>query len=232
MTKLIPRNTTLPTSKSEVFSTAADSQSSVEINVLQGEREFARDNKTVGNFRLDGIPPAPRGVPQIEVKFDIDANGILSVSATDKGTGKKQDIKISGASTLSSDEVDRMVKDAETNAEEDKKKRDAVDTKNQADSLCFQTEKQVKEFGDKVPEEIKTKINEKVASLRSSISSDDLDGMKAGIEALNQEAMAMGQAVYQQTEQQKPPEGGPQPGGTQPGDNVVDADFKDSNDQS
>ena len=130
MTKLIPRNTTLPTSKSEVFSTAADGQTSVEVNVLQGEREFVKDNKSLGNFRLDGIPPAPRGVPQIEVKFDIDANGILSVTASDKGTGKSQDIKITGASTLSSDDVERMVADAEKNAADDKAKREAVDARN------------------------------------------------------------------------------------------------------
>merc|ERR1712070_748225 len=143
MTKLIPRNTTLPTSKSEVFSTAADGQTSVEINVLQGEREFVKDNKSLGNFRLDGIPSAPRGVPQIEVKFDIDANGILSVEACDKGTGKKQDIKITGASTLSSDEVDRMVSEAEKFSEEDKKKREDVDVRNNADSMAYQTEKQL-----------------------------------------------------------------------------------------
>ncbi|KIY91947.1 hypothetical protein MNEG_16016 [Monoraphidium neglectum] len=149
MTKLIPRNTTLPTSKSEVFSTAADGQTSVEINVLQGEREFARDNKSLGNFRLDGIPPAARGIPQIEVKFDIDANGILSVTATDKGTGKKQDIKITGASTLGKDEVEKMVGEADRFAAEDKKKREAVDAKNSAESLVYQSEKQLKEFADK-----------------------------------------------------------------------------------
>merc|ERR1711881_567243 len=142
MTKLIPRNTTLPTSKSEVFSTAADGQTSVEINVLQGEREFVKDNKSLGNFRLDGIPPAPRGVPQIEVRFDIDANGILSVTATDKGSGKKADIKITGASTLASEDVERMVREAEECAEDDAKKREVVDTKNQADSMVYQARKQ------------------------------------------------------------------------------------------
>ncbi|VFQ79419.1 unnamed protein product [Cuscuta campestris] len=144
MTKIIPRNTTLPTSKSEVFSTAADGQTSVEINVLQGEREFVKDNKSLGSFRLDGVPPAPRGVPQIEVKFDIDANGILSVTAIDKGTGKKKDITITGASTLPKDEVDRMVQEAEKFAREDKERRDAVDTKNQAESVVYQTEKRLK----------------------------------------------------------------------------------------
>lgn len=158
MTRLIPRNTTLPTSKSEVFSTAADGQTSVEINVLQGEREFARDNKSLGTFRLDGIPPAPRGVPQVEVKFDIDANGILSVTATDKGSGKQQDIKITGASTLDKGDVDRMVSEAEKFAGEDKKKREAVDTKNQAESMVYQTEKQLKEVEGKVPADTKVGV--------------------------------------------------------------------------
>lgn len=189
MTKLIPRNTTLPTSKSEVFSTAADGQTSVEINVLQGEREFVKDNKSLGNFRLDGIPPAPRGVPQIEVKFDIDANGILSVTATDKGTGKKQDIKITGASTLSGDEVDRMVKDAEKFASEDKLKREAVDTKNQADSMVYQAEKQVKDLGEKVPADLKAKVEEKITALRELAGKEDIDAIKKGMEALQQEVM-------------------------------------------
>ena len=177
MTKLIMRNTTLPTSKSEVFSTAADGQTSVEINVLQGEREFVKDNKSLGNFRLDGIPSAPRGVPQIEVKFDIDANGILSVSAVDKGTGKAADIKITGASTLSEDEVEKMVKDAEAFAPRtDKAQRDAVDTKNSADSMCYQTEKQLEELGDKIPEDTKEKVKGKVADLKAAIEADDLEG--------------------------------------------------------
>merc|ERR1711985_84832 len=150
MSKLIPRNTTVPSSKSEVFSTAADAQTSVEINVLQGEREFVRDNKSLGNFRLDGIPPAPRGVPQIEVRFDIDANGILSVTATDKGSGKKADIKITGASTLAKEDVERMVQEAEKFAEDDAKKRELVDIKNQADSLVYQARKQVSESADKL----------------------------------------------------------------------------------
>ena len=229
MTKLIMRNTTLPTSKSEVFSTAADGQTSVEINVLQGEREFVKDNKSLGNFRLDGIPSAPRGVPQIEVKFDIDANGILSVSAADKGTGKVADIKITGASTLSEDEVEKMVKDAEAFASEDAQKRDAVDTKNSADSMCYQTEKQMTELGDKIPEDVKEKVNAKLADLRAAIEADDLEGMKTKQEALQQEVMAMGQAMYQGG-------GGAPPGadagaGAGPGagagapDDVIDAEF-------
>ena len=208
MTKLIMRNTTLPTSKSEVFSTAADGQTSVEINVLQGEREFVKDNKSLGNFRLDGIPSAPRGVPQIEVKFDIDANGILSVSAADKGTGKVADIKITGASTLSEDEVSKMVKDAEQNATADAAKRDAVDTKNSADSMCYQTEKQLKELGEKIPADVQEKVNAKMADLRAAIEADDLEGMKTKQEALQQEVMAMGQAMYQGGDGGAPPPGG------------------------
>ena len=239
MTKLIPRNTTLPTSKSEVFSTAADGQTSVEINVLQGEREFVRDNKSLGTFRLDGIPPAPRGVPQVEVKFDIDANGILSVTATDKGTGKAQDIKITGASTLSSDDVDRMVQDAEKFADEDKVKREAVDTRNSADSMIYQAEKQVKEFGDKVPAELKAKVDAAVSTLKDAVAKDDTAAMKTGMEALQAEVMAIGQAVYSA--------GGAAGAGSAPGgdaggdgaapgggaasggdDTVIDADFTDS----
>ncbi|CAH9136774.1 unnamed protein product [Cuscuta epithymum] len=198
MTKIIPRNTTLPTSKSEVFSTAADGQTSVEINVLQGEREFVKDNKSLGSFRLDGIPPAPRGVPQIEVKFDIDANGILSVTAVDKGTGKKQDITITGASTLPTDEVDRMVKEAERFAKEDKERRDAIDTKNQAESLVYQTEKQFKELGDKVPTDVKDKVESKLKELKDAISSGSTQTIKDAMAALNQEAMQLGQSLYSQ----------------------------------
>ena len=235
MTKLIPRNTTLPTTKSEVFSTAADGQTSVEINVLQGEREFVKDNKSLGNFRLDGIPPAPRGVPQIEVKFDIDANGILSVSARDKGTGKTQDIKITGASTLSSDDVDRMVKEAEKFSGEDKKRREAVDTKNQADSMVYQTQKQVKDLGDKVPAELKAKVEAKVADLQAAIASDKTEAMKAAMEALNAEVMQMGQAVYSQGGAGAPGGGPGAPGGEAGAgptggkpDDVIDADFTDT----
>jgi len=235
MTRLIPRNTTLPTSKSETFSTAADGQTSVEINVLQGEREFARDNKSLGTFRLDGIPPAPRGVPQVEVKFDIDANGILSVTATDKGSGKKQDIKITGASTLGKDDVERMVKEAEKFAGEDKKRREAVDTKNQAESMVYQTEKQLKEFEEKLPADIKGKVEDKIKALKESIGSDDVEGMKKGMEALQQEAMQMGQAMYSQGgapgDQPGAAPGGASAGpdaGKRPGndDNVIDAEFK------
>merc|ERR1719478_1347336 len=233
LTKIIPRNTTLPTSKSEVFSTAADGQTSVEINVLQGEREFVKDNKSLGNFRLDGIPSAPRGVPQIEVRFDIDANGILAVEASDKGTGKKADISITGASTLPSDEVERMVQEAEKYAGEDKEKREAIDTRNSADSLVYQTKKQLEELGDKAPAEMKTQIEEKVKALEDAVAADDLEKMKSGQEELQKLVMEMGQAIYSQggAEGGAPPPPGadgeappPPPGGSKP-DDVIDADF-------
>lgn len=240
MTKIIPRNTTLPTSKSEVFSTAADGQTSVEINVLQGEREFVKDNKSIGRFRLDGIPPAPRGVPQIEVKFDIDANGILSVTATDKGTGKKQDITITGASTLPKDEVDRMVQEAEKFAREDKEKRDAIDTKNQAESVVYQTEKQIKELGDKVPADVKDKVEAKLKELKDATSGGSIQTIKDAMAALNQEVMQLGQSLYSQPGAAAGPAGsGPTPGagttgasgssGKDDGDEIIDADFSESN---
>ncbi|KAG0492846.1 hypothetical protein HPP92_006244 [Vanilla planifolia] len=238
MTKIIPRNTTLPTSKSEVFSTAADGQTTVEINVLQGEREFVRDNKSLGSFRLDGIPPAPRGVPQIEVKFDIDANGILSVTAVDKGTGKKQDITITGASTLPTDEVERMVKEAERFAKEDKEKREAIDTKNQAESVVYQTEKQLKELGDKVPDAVKDKVEAKLKELRDAISGGSTQSMKNAMAALNQEVMQLGQSLYNQPGAGAGAGAGPAPGaetgptgganGGADGGDVIDADFSDS----
>ncbi|CAN4119654.1 unnamed protein product [Withania somnifera] len=241
MTKIIPRNTTLPTSKSEVFSTAADGQTSVEINVLQGEREFVKDNKSIGRFRLDGIPPAPRGVPQIEVKFDIDANGILSVMATDKGTGKKQDITITGASTLPKDEVDRMVQEAEKFAREDKEKRDAIDSKNQAESVVYQTEKQLKELGDKVPADVKDKVESKLKELKDAISGGSTQTIKDAMASLNREVMQLGQSLYSQPGAAAGPAGsGPTPGagatgaagstGKDDGDGeVIDADFSESN---
>uniref|UniRef100_A0A803KZX1 Uncharacterized protein n=1 Tax=Chenopodium quinoa TaxID=63459 RepID=A0A803KZX1_CHEQI len=236
MTKIIPRNTTLPTSKSEVFSTAADGQTSVEINVLQGEREFVRDNKSLGSFRLDGIPPAPRGVPQIEVKFDIDANGILSVTAVDKGTGKKQDITITGASTLPKDEVEKMVQEAEKFAQEDKEKRDAIDTKNQADSVVYQTEKQLKELGEKIPAAVKEKVEIKLKDLKDAMEGGITQKIKDAIAAVNQEVMQMGQSLYSQ-----PGAAGAGPTAGTPADStestgassdgngdVIDADFSES----
>lgn len=233
MTKIIPRNTTLPTSKTEVFSTAADGQSSVEINVLQGEREFARDNKSLGSFRLDGIPPAPRGVPQIEVKFDIDANGILSVTAIDKGTGKKQDITITGASTLPQDEVEKMVKEAERFAQEDREKREAIDTKNQAESVVYQTEKQLKELGDKVPAAVKEKVEAKLKELKDALSGGVTQTIKDAMAALNQEVMQLGQALYSQPGGAAAAAGSGRTAGSSGSGNdgegdVIDADFSDS----
>ncbi|MFO7090206.1 molecular chaperone DnaK, partial [Limnospira platensis] len=178
MTKIIPRNTTIPTKKSEVFSTAVDGQTNVEIHVLQGEREMSNDNKSLGTFRLDGIPPAPRGVPQIEVTFDIDANGILNVTAKDKGTGKEQSISITGASTLPDTEVERMVKEAEKNAATDRERRERIDRKNQADTLAYQAEKQISELGDKVPAEDKSKIEAMIKDLRDAIAQENDDQIK------------------------------------------------------
>merc|ERR1719333_721707 len=198
MTKLISRNTTVPTSKSEIFSTAADGQTSVEIKVLQGERELVRDNKSLGNFRLDGIPPAPRGSPKIEVKFDIDANCILSVTATDKGSGKKADIKITGASTLASEDVERIVRDAEMFAEEDKIKREAIDAKNQGDALAYQTRKQQSEFGDKIPQDLKDKVNGKIIELENAINLEDVKKIKSATDELQRDVVEIGQAIYGQ----------------------------------
>ena len=222
-TRIIPRNTTIPTKKSEVFSTAVDNQPNVEIHVLQGEREFAKDNKSLGTFRLDGILPAPRGVPQIEVTFDIDANGILSVNAKDKGTGKEQSITITGASTLPSDEVERMVKESEQNASEDKEKRDKIDLKNQSDSLCYQSEKQLKELGDKVAKEDQEKIESLIKDLREAIQSEEMDSMKELGEKLQNELMEIGKKIYSQN---TPQDGVPKQNSDN--DSVIDADFSET----
>ncbi len=198
MTKLITRNTTIPTKKSEVFSTAVDGQTNVEIHVLQGEREMSNDNKSLGTFRLDGIPPAQRGVPQIEVTFDIDANGILNVTAKDKGSGKEQSISITGASTLSDTEVDQMVRDAESNADADKERRERIDRKNQADSLAYQAEKQIEELGDKVPAEEKEKIEGQIKELKEALAAEDDDKIKSEMESLQQALYALSSNLYQQ----------------------------------
>ena len=202
MTKIIARNTTVPTKKSEVFSTAVDNQPNVEINVLQGEREFTKDNKSLGTFRLDGIMPAPRGVPQIEVTFDIDANGILSVNAKDKGTGKEQSITISGASTLPKEEVEKLVRDAEQNANIDKQKREQIDLKNQADSLCYQSQNQLNELGDKVSSDDKTKIQSKIDELKEAINSNNYDLMKDLQAELQHLMMNIGKNVYDSSQSQ------------------------------
>ncbi|MBW4421749.1 MAG: molecular chaperone DnaK [Myxacorys californica WJT36-NPBG1] len=232
MTKIIPRNTTIPTKKSEVFSTAVDGQSNVEIHVLQGEREMSNDNKSLGTFRLDGIPPAPRGVPQIEVTFDIDANGILTVSAKDKGTGKEQSISITGASTLPKDDVERMVRDAEQNASTDKERRERIDLKNQADSLAYQAEKQMSELGDKVPADDKTKVDGLVKDLREAIASEDFDRIKTLTTDLQQALYGITTNLYQQSsggDAAGPDAGAAPDGGAAPsGDDVIDADFTES----
>ena len=229
MTKMIARNTTVPTKKSETYSTAVDGQTNVEIHVLQGEREMASDNKSLGTFRLDGIPSAPRGVPQIEVTFDIDANGILSVTAKDKGSGKEQSISITGASTLSDNEVDKMVKDAETNASSDKEKRERIDLKNQSETLVYQTEKQLSELGDKIDSATKEKVEEKSKALKEATDKDDYDAMKKLLEELQQELYAVGSSVYQQPGNQSSATG---PSDQAPpkddGDDVIDADFTES----
>jgi len=235
MTKMITRNTTVPTKKTETYSTAVDGQTNVEIHVLQGEREMASDNKSLGTFRLDGIPPAPRGVPQIEVTFDIDANGILSVTAKDKGSGKEQSISITGASTLSDSEVDKMVKDAEANASADKEKREKIDLKNQAETLVYQAEKQMGELGDKVEADAKAKVEEKRTKLQEAINAEDYDAMKTLLEELQQELYTVGASVYQQ---EGAAAGGAAPGGDagagaasgggDAADDVIDAEFTET----
>ena len=228
-TKIIDRNTTIPTHKSQVFSTAADNQPSVEVNVLQGEREFARDNKSLGVFHLDGIAPAPRGVPQIEVTFDIDANGIVKVSAKDLGTGKEQNITITASTNMSKEDIDKAVKEAEQFAADDKKKREEVDIRNGADQMVFQTEKMLKENGDKLPADVKSDAEAKLADLKTAVQSGNVDDIKAKQEALSQvfEKMYQAAAAAQQAAGAQP---GADAGATneKPNDDgVVDADFKE-----
>jgi len=229
-TKLIEKNTTIPTKKSQVFSTAADSQPAVEINVMQGEREMAANNKTLGRFQLVGIPPAPRGVPQIEVTFDIDANGIVNVSAKDMGTGKEQSIKITASSGLSEEEIQKLVKDAELHAEEDKKKRELIDARNAADALVYSTEKSVKEVGDKIDDETKENVNSAIEKLKAAISGDDLDEIKRLTEELTQASHKLAEIMYANAAQDQSQGGGPDtgsPDGAPVDDDVVDADFEE-----
>jgi molecular chaperone DnaK len=238
MTRLIERNTTIPTSKKEIFSTAADSQTTVDIHVLQGEREFARDNRTLGRFQLTEIPAAPRGIPQIEVAFDIDANGILNVSAKDLGTGKQQSIEIKSSSGLSEQEVGKMTKEAEAHAEEDKKKRQVVDLKNQADQLIYSTEKTLKEHGDKVSAETRGNIENAVNNLKEAIKGEDADAIQKAIENLGTAGQELGKVLYEEAAKKQaasgatgqaeqppppPPEGEAKRKG---GDDVIDAEFE------
>lgn len=238
MTAMIQRNTTIPTKKAETFSTAVDGQTNVEIHVLQGEREFAKDNKSLGTFRLDGIPPAPRGVPQIEVTFDIDANGILNVTAKDKGSGKEQSISITGASTLPEEEVERMVDEAEKNAEEDKQRREQIERKNQADSLVYQAEKQINELGDKVPAEEKSKAENLISQLKEAVSQEDDEQIQKLMPELQQVLYSIGSSAYQQEagasteaaagDGASADSSSSQSSGKSDGDDVIDAEFSET----
>jgi molecular chaperone DnaK len=237
-TVLIPRNTTIPTKKSETFSTADDNQTTVEIHVLQGERELARDNRTIGKFQLTGIPPAPRGMPQIEVTFDIDANGILHVSAKDKASGKEQKIRIEASSGLSDSDIQRMVTDAEKHAEEDKKRREEIDTRNRLDSMTYEVEKNVKEWGEKLPADVKTRLDAAIERSRKALRGDDLNEIKAAQEELSKMYSEAGQTFYAQSQAQPSDasggQGGPTSGGPAgttgttgaPKDDVVEADYE------
>lgn len=243
-TPLIKRNTTIPTSAQQVFSTAADNQTAVDIHIVQGEREFARDNKTLGQFRLDGIAPAPRGIPQIEVKFDIDANGIVNVTAKDLGTGKDAHITITSGSNMSQDDIDKAVREAQQFEAEDKKKKEAIDARNEADSFCFQTEKALKEVGDKVSESEKAQVQADVDALKEALkdvpadgtaSEDQMNKVKELKEKLMNSAQSVFTKMYEQAQQAQGAAGqagpGPDMGGSaqtgEPGDNVVDGDYKE-----
>ncbi len=235
-TRMIERNTTIPTKKTQVYSTAVDNQPSVDINILQGEREFAKDNKSIGTFRLDGIAPAPRGVPQIEVTFDIDANGIVNVSAKDLGTGKEQHISITASSNMSKEDIDRAVKDAEAFAAEDAKKKEEIDARNEADQMVYQVEKSMSDFGDKVTQSDKDAVNPKLDALKEALKGSDINAIKNAKEELQKAFYEVAQRVYQQTGGQ--PGAAPEPdvsgqgssmGGGSNDDNIVDADYKDAN---
>jgi molecular chaperone DnaK len=224
MTKLIERNTTIPVRKSEIFSTAEDNQTAVDIHVLQGERELARDNRTLGHFRLEGIRPAPRGVPQIEVTFDIDANGILTVTARDKDTGKEQKITITGSTQLSQEEIERMIRDAQAHAEEDRRRREEVEARNAADSMAYQVERQIKELGDRVPLNEKARAEQLISEVRELVKSNssDVARLRRLTSDLQQIAYGLASAAYSQATQ------GAQSGSQTGGSDVIDAEFKET----
>jgi molecular chaperone DnaK len=230
MTKLIEKNTTIPCKKSQIFSTAADNQPAVSVHVLQGEREMAADNKTIGRFELVGIPPAPRGVPQVEVTFDIDANGILHVSAKDLGTGKEQSIRITASSGLSEEEIDKMVKDAESHSAEDKKKRELIEARNQADGLAYSTEKSLKEHGDKIDETTRSNIQSALDDLKKAMEEDNPEEIRQKSEALATASHKLAEAVYKESQEgaEAAPEGAEAGGGDE---GVVDAEFEEVDDQ-
>jgi molecular chaperone DnaK len=226
MTRLIERNTTIPTSRSETFTTAADNQTSVEVHVLQGEREFARDNRTLARFRLDGIPPAPRGVPQIEVTFDIDANGILHVRARDQASGREQSVTVSASSTLSQDEVERLVREAEAHAVEDRARREEVDLRNQADQMTYQADKVLQEQGDRVPPDVRSDFDAKREALQNAIRGGDVGTLRRAMDEFNDALQRVSQAAYQEAGASSGP--GRQGGGGQGDDgDVVDAEYRE-----
>jgi molecular chaperone DnaK len=229
-TKLIERNTTIPTAKSQVFSTASDNQPSVEIVVLQGERPMARDNRILGTFQLDGIAPAPRGMPQIEVTFDIDANGILHVTAKDRGTGKENKVTITGSTTLQKEEVERMVKEAEAHAEEDRQRAETVETRNRAESLAYQAEKALADAGDKVPADVRTDLETRIKAVRDAIAANDTEAIRRAQDELQANIGKIGEAVYAQAGTPEPPPGNGTSGESgqgSGGEDVVDAEFKE-----
>ena len=227
LTPLIDRNTTIPTNKSKIFSTAADNQPAVEIHVLQGERTMAADNDTLGRFQLLGIPPAPRGIPQIEVTFDIDRNGVINVTAKDKGTDNEQKIEITSKSNLSDEEIEEKIKEAEKHADEDKNVRELVETRNQAESLIYATDKAIKDLGDKVDEETKTKVEESKEKLAASMKEDDLDSMKKALEEFMEASQSIGQMAYQQAAEEQANNQPADDSAPVDDDNVVDVDYEE-----